>query len=622
VTNKTIDPHGYANVTMGGNPAARCSACAVGYFRIGGLCEVCPKDFLVIALLFLGGVVCLCVVGYVLHMFKVNLAMAAIGIDYAQVMSMFLKSEIRWPASIRVLFRILSSLNFDLDIASPECLMEGLYRFDIKFYCILGLPLAMGGIFLFAHLFLWCKKRFWEGRKKDLNRHAHAMVSLNLIMMYFLYLYLTRSALDVFNCVALDPPDNVHPDWTYMTAVGGERCYMEGGLQMQLLPLAVLAVIVYTIGYPSVLLTLFWRNRDRIQRDQYLRACGKGDKRDTSDLFNVYHVRKRYSAIYYQFKPRCYYWTVVIIARKLAIAFVNLMLRQDVDYMLAASLLIMFISFSIQLLNRPFMGPAEYAKVRKNWAHRTAGVSSVNFGGDGGRGDKGQYHTDGIREYESSTLGLNRASALARIRRVGISGTRKVLMWLVNYNTVESVLLFCSVLVMLGGIMFSSERFDNNKNQSELETITWTVLFVIVLSGVYYITVLSLEVVAQTCPGLCKTRCKCDLEKHLGDGFVSRAKVRKAEKHERQSRLRQDVSKIEKKALELRSYAANPMSKGKNVKKKVAKAKGKSNGQTKRKKEPAGLLPGGTPGSNEAGWTAHMDVNTGKPYFHHEESGR
>ena len=291
LTNKTMDPHGYANVTMGGKPVSRCSACALGYFRVGGLCEVCPKDILTIALIFLGGVVSLCVVGYFLHMYRVNLAMAAIGIDYAQVMSMFLKSEIRWPAPIRTLFRILSSLNFDLDIASPECLMEGLYRFDVKFYCILGLPLATCAIFLLAHGFLWCKKRFWEGRKKNLNRHAHAMVSLNLIMMYFMYLYLTRSALDVFNCVALDPPDNVHPDWTYMTAVGGERCYEEGGLQMQLLPLAIVAVIVYTIGYPTVLLFLFWRNRERIQRDQYLRACGKGDKR-IRDLFNVYHVRK------------------------------------------------------------------------------------------------------------------------------------------------------------------------------------------------------------------------------------------------------------------------------------------------------------------------------------------
>jgi hypothetical protein len=630
LTNKTIDPHGYANVTMGGNSVARCSACAVGYFRIGGLCEVCPKDILVIALIFLGGVVCLCGVGYVLHMFKVNLAMAAIGIDYAQVMSMFLKSEIRWPAAIRTLFRILSSLNFDLDIASPECLMEGLYRFDIKFYCILGLPIATGAIFLFAHVFLWCKKRFWEGRKKDLNRHAHAMVSLNLVMMYFLYLYLTRSALDVFNCVALDPPDNVHPDWTYMTAVGGERCYMEGGLQMQLLPLAVLAVIVYTIGYPSALLMLFWRNRDRIQRDQYLRACGKGDKRDNSDLFNVYHVRKRYSAIYYQFKPRCYYWTVVIIARKFAIAFVNLMLRQDVDYMLAASLLIMFISFSIQLLNRPFMGPAEYAKVRKNWGDRTAGVSSVDLRGNGGGGggggvsrNKGQYRTDGVREYRSSTVDPNRASALARIRIVGISGTKKMLMWLVNYNTVESILLFCSVLVMLGGIMFSSERFDNNKNQSELETITWTVLFVIVFSGLYYATVLSLEIFAQTCPGVCKRRCKCDLEKHLGDGFVSRTKVKMAEKLERQTRLRQDASKIEKKALELRSYAQNPMNNGKNMKdakKKAKKAKGKK--KKKAKDEASVGLVGGKPGANEAGWTTHLDVNTGKQYYHHGESGR
>ena len=89
----------------------------------------------------------------------------------------------------------------------------------------------------------------------------------------------------------------------------------------------------------------------------YRRASGVGDKRSPMDLGNIYNVRKRYSALYYQFKPGFYYWTVIIIARKFAIAAINLMLRSDVDYMLAASLLIMFVAFSVQLLNRPFMGP-------------------------------------------------------------------------------------------------------------------------------------------------------------------------------------------------------------------------------------------------------------------------
>ena len=63
------------------------------------------------------------------------------------------------------------------------------------------------------------KKRL-KGRTQKLNKHAHAMISMNLVMMYFLYLYVTRNALDVFNCTPLNPIDPVHPEYTYMAAVG------------------------------------------------------------------------------------------------------------------------------------------------------------------------------------------------------------------------------------------------------------------------------------------------------------------------------------------------------------------------------------------------------------------
>ena len=132
-------------------------------------------------------------------------------------------------------------------------------------------------------------------------------------------------------------------------------------------------------------------------------------------------------------------------------------------------------------------------------------------------------------------------------------------------------------------------------------------------------SVLSLEIFAQTCPGICKKRCKCDLEKHLGDGYVSRTKLKKAKQRERQSQLQRDASKIEKKALELRTYAKNPMANGKDLTKKKKK---KNAGETKITSDKKSVAVGGKPRKNEAGWTSYLDATTGRPYYHHEESGR
>ena len=524
VTKEEIRSHGYSNTTRnGGKYVQRCTACARGYFRVGGLCEQCPKNIKLIAALFICGIIGACVVGYVMNRYKVNLAIAAIGIDYAQVLSMFLKSQIPWPSAIRTLFRILSAFNFDLDIASPECLVPDVYRFDVKWYCIMGMPLCVAIVFLGTHFCIVIKKRL-KGRTQKLNKHAHAMISMNLVMMYFLYLYVTRNALDVFNCTPLNPIDPVHPEYTYMAAVGGELCYQEGGLQMVLIPYAVLGILFYTIGYPCLLGWLFWKNRRRIQRDQYLRAMGADVVRDLSDKFNIYNIRKRYSHLYYQFKPRSYYWTVVIIARKFSIAFVNLMLRQNVEYMLAASLLIMFVAFTCQVHILPYMGPAEHANVLKKWGERTRAVTSGKF-------SNFTFPTKNLdeekKQKQNKKRKKNRRISTVVALKIKSSGT-KCCQKLVNYNVVEAVLLACAVLIMLAGIMFSSDRFENGKNRDELGFLTWLTLLIIIASLGYYVFVLSLEVSAQLCPVYCQKSC-CDLEKHFGENYTTRH-LRKAKK--------------------------------------------------------------------------------------------
>ena len=59
-----------------------------------------------------------------------------------------------------------------------------------------------------------------------------------LVRRYFLYLFLTRTTLDVFNCAPTDPPDGK----LYLQAVF-EECGKKGGVQLTLLPWAVLTMI-------------------------------------------------------------------------------------------------------------------------------------------------------------------------------------------------------------------------------------------------------------------------------------------------------------------------------------------------------------------------------------------
>jgi hypothetical protein len=63
-----------------------------------------------------------------------------------------------------------------------------------------------------------------------------------------------------------------------------------------------------------------------------------------------------------------------------------------------------------------------------------------------------------------------------------------------NYNTVESVLLFCAVLVNLAGVMFESGQLDQRGFEAQKAFITWVVVLIIVLSIAYFFVVLISEI--------------------------------------------------------------------------------------------------------------------------------
>ena len=167
-----------------------------------------------------------------------------------------------------------------------------------------------------------------------------------------------------------------------------ERCDEPGGIHETLLPFAAIALLVYVLGYPTVLGTLLYRNRMVVMEDQLIRATGKGTtrlenphayvrclnsaRRGISHLSQEgLHVllrrspsqdfRKRYHRLYYHFRPDRYYWILLIVGRKAGIAFTALMFNKNAAFQLSVALLVMFIAYALQVCPPPRFTTLAYA---------------------------------------------------------------------------------------------------------------------------------------------------------------------------------------------------------------------------------------------------------------------
>jgi len=165
------------------------------------------------------------------------------------------------------MFQAMSAFNLNLEIAAPECSIPNV-QYTTKWYSIMLLPVAACVLFSILHITKYVHKRWVKRvRKSQRNAHLSTMIGSLLVMFYYLYLYLTRTTLDVFNCGPTDPPDGKE----YMSAVF-EECWVPGLTQMTLLPFACVTLVVYTIGFPAGLFWILRRNKDAIKMDQILRV--------------------------------------------------------------------------------------------------------------------------------------------------------------------------------------------------------------------------------------------------------------------------------------------------------------------------------------------------------------
>merc|ERR1712178_422113 len=104
------------------------------------------------------------------------------------------------------------------------------------------------------------------------------MIGIAVNLMYYVYLFITKTALDIFNCKVVYSEDGVTDGYQYLAAESSLRCYEEGGVQQTLVWPAVFAFCLYGIGYPVLMCWVFFkkRHREKIHVDQLPRACNTG----------------------------------------------------------------------------------------------------------------------------------------------------------------------------------------------------------------------------------------------------------------------------------------------------------------------------------------------------------
>ena len=478
-----------ANTCAPGYRGERCSLCARGFYRLDGVCEVCPENPALVLLGFVALAVCAAGLAYTAQRSGVNFTIGIVSVDFFQVLAIFARSKVNWPEPLRVLFRILSAFNLNLELAAPECLVESFGAVE-RFAGTLLIPVIAGSIFLLIHVVKLVYKVCIKKVDKE-ARHAHlpTMVAAFIAMFYFLYLFLSRQIFEVFNCSPTDPPDGK----TYLSMVF-EECGLPGGVQETLMPWAVLALLFYVIGFPIVSAYVLFKNKVGIKKDQLLFLVklpeGPEEYERAARELNVYRLRKYIGRLYQFFVPGKIYWVLVIFARKFLIAISTLLFQQTPTFQFAMMLLVLFAAYALHVKNVPYLTSADRDQILAKW-----------------RDEKDSAKQEEIKRLVANAKRkVARRSSMAALEkpRGGIQHNAFALQkYVFNYNTVEAVLLFVAVLTCLSGIMLNSSRFESSYYNSQRDTITGLIIAILVMSILYVFSTIGFEVATVARPQMC-----------------------------------------------------------------------------------------------------------------------
>merc|ERR1712023_247295 len=319
---------------------------------------------------------------------------------------------------------------------------------------------------------------------KLVEKRIGLCMTLFLTVFYLMYVQITKKAMGIFNCAAADPPDDPNNPTTYMTIAPDQECWRPGtwetGTHVKLMPWALVFVIVYSLAFPLFIYCKFSKNKLKIFEDQLLAAQERGDKPETNVNFAFRH---KYSSMYKNYKPQYWGWSIIVLSKKLAVCFTGLMFRRNPSFQLAVALAVLFVAFTLQVLNKPFMSMDERADIVRLASRRDYERGNKMLRKMAAFGDQSEI------ERAKKRLAMEEQAQLTIARALTMSSK-----YFVNYNKVETVFLGCSIYVCLAGVMFSSGYFEDPMFAWQRTFLGIFTAIVVVVSTAFYLYVIGLEI--------------------------------------------------------------------------------------------------------------------------------
>lgn len=352
--------------------------------------------------------------------------------------------------------------------------------FKQKFTVVAVLPLAILVAFIILNgvRFLIGVVFFGVRSFKPFFRTMAPSASIMLLLLFFLYLYVSTMMFSIFQCESPDPPDGK----LYLQAVF-EECGIPGGTQMTLMPAAILGICLIVVGYPLGVLFVVYRNRDVIMEDQVLRALNKEPSRG-SDAYLLRQVMQR---TYYQFKPQTCFWIALILTKRCMIALSALVFNRNPAFQMCICLLILFAAFGLQVRFRPYMPASEYASVL-HYIHSNAEAETSEL--------FIKLQAKVVKCLQDDKR-KPRAVGMVRHKITPSQVGGAIVSFLLNYNTVESVLLIAGILVCLMALMYEVQQVEDVNYDKSRNNITAWLLVVLVSSVMYFATVFTVDILRQ-----------------------------------------------------------------------------------------------------------------------------
>ena len=249
--------------------------------------------------------------------------------NYLQLLTAAMSFNLRFPDAITDAFeparRIGSSsevfLSFDCFVSDTDTLMFAPSNSIFKMLLTAILPIFL----ILMSLLIWMLA--WICFRKCIKDIKRNIVITAICIIYLLHPMLTKVGLEIFQCVMIDENE-------FRVKIDIEmKCYSSDHMFWSLV-LGVPILAVYSIGCPTLLFIILYRNRKRL---------------------NTPRMKKYYLMMYQGLKPEVFYWEIVNTARKVIMIVINVSMSTiPVVYTASTTVIALVIFIRIQITLQPY----------------------------------------------------------------------------------------------------------------------------------------------------------------------------------------------------------------------------------------------------------------------------